>query len=651
MKTLRLIFGLPVLNFYSMTPLTVATVASSTYDSASAMTAVRDQFPLLKTRAHGRPLIYLDSAATTQKPAPVIDAMADYYASRNANIHRGAYHLSQSATGLYESARARVARFIGAAEPAECIFTRGTTESINLVAAAWGRANLRAGDEIILSELEHHSNIVPWQLVAQATGALIKVIPIEDNGALRLDQYRALLSSRTRLVAVTAVSNALGTLNPVREMIADAHAAGALVLIDGAQWVAHGRTDVQALDADFYAFSGHKLYGPTGIGVLYGKRLLLAAMPPYQGGGDMIEHVCFAKSTYAEIPNRFEAGTPHIAGAVGLAAAIDWLSEVGLERVAAHEHRLLRQATDRLSAIPGLAIKGTAPSKTGVLSWVVTDPPLATLDIGTRLDLQGICIRTGHHCCQPLMERLGVAGTARASFGVYNTAQEVDRLADALAEIVDQVRQARPATAGPIAMTGQDAKPAVASALTCMYPAATAASPAAAAQDILDLFDDLPDWPMRYQQIIDLGHGLPPMPPALKTKENFVPGCQSLVFLAPRIRPGTTDIIEFLADSDAELVRGLIALLRQLFSGQHAAAILAFDTPAFIDRLGLAGHLSLTRRNGLEAVIQRLRRVASVAAGPVIAQSAPQSAHSRRSQHGRRGPRLPTTTGNQSERR
>jgi len=648
MKTLRLIFGLPVRTVSFMKP---ATLSPAMADPASALLAVRDQFPLLKTLAHGQPLVYLDSAASTQKPARVIDAIGEFYTSRNANIHRGAYHLSQSATGLYESARARVARFIGAAEPAECIFTRGTTESINLVAAAWGRANLRAGDEIILSELEHHSNIVPWQLVAQSTGALIKVIPIEDNGALRLDQYRALLSSRTRLVAVTAVSNALGTRNPVREMIADAHAAGALVLIDGAQWVAHGRTDVQALDADFYAFSGHKLYGPTGIGVLYGKRRLLAAMPPYQGGGDMIERVRFENTTYADIPNRFEAGTPHIAGAVGLAAAIDWLSEVGLERVAAHEHRLLRQATDRLSAIPGLEIKGTAPSKTGVLSWVVTDPPLATLDIGTRLDLQGICIRTGHHCCQPLMERLGVAGTARASFGVYNTAQEVDRLADALAEIVDQVRQARPATAGPIAMTGQDAKPAVASALTCMYPAATAASPAAAAQDILDLFDDLPDWPMRYQQIIDLGHGLPPMPPALKTKENFVPGCQSLVFLAPRIRPGTTDIIEFLADSDAELVRGLIALLRQLFSGQHAAAILAFDTPAFIDRLGLAGHLSLTRRNGLEAVIQRLRRVASVAAGPVIAQSAPQSAHSRRSQHGRRGPRLPTTTGNQSERR
>jgi cysteine desulfurase/selenocysteine lyase len=648
MKTLRLIFGLPVRTVSFMKP---ATLSPAMADPASALLAVRDQFPLLKTLAHGQPLVYLDSAASTQKPARVIDAIGEFYTSRNANIHRGAYHLSQSATGLYESARARVARFIGAAEPAECIFTRGTTESINLVAAAWGRANLRAGDEIILSELEHHSNIVPWQLVAQSTGALIKVIPIEDNGALRLDQYRALLSSRTRLVAVTAVSNALGTRNPVREMIADAHAAGALVLIDGAQWVAHGRTDVQALDADFYAFSGHKLYGQTGIGVLYGKRRLLAAMPPYQGGGDMIERVRFENTTYADIPNRFEAGTPHIAGAVGLAAAIDWLSEVGLERVAAHEHRLLRQATDRLSAIPGLEIKGTAPSKTGVLSWVVTDPPLATLDIGTRLDLQGICIRTGHHCCQPLMERLGVAGTARASFGVYNTAQEVDRLADALAEIVDQVRQARPATAGPIAMTGQDAKPAVASALTCMYPAATAASPAAAAQDILDLFDDLPDWPMRYQQIIDLGHGLPPMPPALKTKENFVPGCQSLVFLAPRIRPGTTDIIEFLADSDAELVRGLIALLRQLFSGQHAAAILAFDTPAFIDRLGLAGHLSLTRRNGLEAVIQRLRRVASVAAGPVIAQSAPQSAHSRRPQHGRRGPRLPTTTGNQSERR
>ncbi len=626
-----------------------ATSSSTISDPESELTALRDQFPLLQTLAHGRPLVYLDSAASTQKPAQVIDAISEFYASRNANIHRGAYHLSQSATGLYEAARARVARFIGAAEPAECIFTRGTTESINLVAAAWGRANLRAGDEIILSELEHHSNIVPWQLVAQATGALIKVIPIEDNGELRLDRYRALLSSRTRLVAVTAVSNALGTLNPVREIIAEAHAAGALVLVDGAQWVAHGRTDVQALDVDFYAFSGHKIYGPTGIGVLYGKRRLLAAMPPYQGGGDMIERVRFEQSTYADIPNRFEAGTPHIAGAVGLAAALDWLSDVGLERVAAHEQRLLRQATERLSAIPGVEIKGTAPSKTGVLSWVVTDPPLATLDIGTRLDLQGICIRTGHHCCQPLMERLGVAGTARASFGVYNTAQEVDRLADALGQIVDQAGRSSAAARKPIAAIGHSAHPGDAAAANCLYPAATAASPAAAAQDILDLFDDLPDWPMRYQQIIDLGHGLAPMPPTLKTKENFVPGCQSLVFLASRIRPGTTDVIEFLADSDADLVRGLIALLQQLFSGQDAAAILAFDTPAFIDRLGLAGHLSLTRRNGLEALVQRLRRVASGAAKQVIEPSTPQTAQSRRSMHGRPGFRPPTTIGNQSE--
>jgi cysteine desulfurase/selenocysteine lyase len=648
MKTLRLIFALPMLSFCNMT---TAPAYSSSADPviagpASEFFALREQFPLLKTLAHGHPLVYLDNAASTQKPAQVIDAIAGYYASRNANINRGAYQLSQSATDLYEAARARVARFIGAAEPAECIFTRGTTESINLVAAAWGRANLRAGDEIILSELEHHSNIVPWQLVAQATGARIRVIPIEDNGALRLDQYRALLSSRTRLVAVTAVSNALGTRNPVREMIADAHAAGALVLIDGAQWVAHGRTDVQALDADFYAFSGHKLYGPTGIGVLYGKRRWLAAMPPYQGGGDMIERVRFEQTTYAEIPNRFEAGTPHIAGAVGLAAALDWLSDVGLERVAAHEHRLLRQATERLSAIPGLEIKGTAPSKTGVLSWVITDPPLATLDIGTRLDLQGICIRTGHHCCQPLMERLGVAGTARASFGVYNTAQEIDRLADALAQIVDQARRASTATRQPIARISHGARPVDASVLSCVYPAATAASPAAAAQDILDRFADLPDWPMRYQQIIDLGHALPAMPQALKTPANFVPGCQSLVFLSPRIRPGTTDIIEFLADSDADVVRGLIALVQQLFSGQHAAAILAFDTAAFIDRLGLAGHLSLTRRTGLEGLIQRLRRIASVAAEPVVAQSAPQTVHSRRPQH---GSRLPTPIGNQSE--
>lgn len=572
------------------------------------LSAIRAQFPILSTLVQGRPLAYLDNAASAQKPMAVIDAVADYYRCHHANIHRGAYRLSQEATRRYESARERVARFIGADEPAECLFTRGTTESINLVAATWCRANLKPGDEIVLSELEHHSNIVPWQMAAELAGARIRVIPIDDRGALRMDEYLRLLSSRTRLVAVNQVSNALGTVNPVAEIVAAAHEAGALVLIDGAQWVAHGRTDVQALDADFYAFSGHKLYGPTGIGVLYGKRRLLDAMPPYQCGGDMIERVTFERTTYADLPNKYEAGTPHIAGAIGLGAAIDWLDAIGLERVAAHETLLLHHTAERLSAIPGVEIKGTAPHRAGAVSWVVTDPPVATLDIGTQLDLEGICVRTGHHCCQPLMDRLGVASTARASFGVYNTLEEIDRLADALAAIVERARTIRGAI--PSASASETA---------VVYPSAVADSPESAASEIQDLFDCLPDWTMRYQQIIDMGQRLPSMPAALKSQANYVSGCQSQVHLAARVRPGTTDTIEFLADSDADIVRGLIALLQQIFSGQRAPAILAFDATAFLMRLGLDKHLSLTRRNGLASMLERIRQLAAQQVGEGVA--------------------------------
>lgn len=564
---------------------------------------IRAQFPILHTQVHGRPLVYLDSAASTQQPQAVIDAVSAYHRGQHANIHRGVYQLSQIATRLYEDARATVARFINAAEPAECLFTRGATESINLVAFAWGRATLKPGDEILLSTLEHHSNIVPWQMVAQATGATIRVIPINDAGEILLDDYRRLLSPRTRLVAVNQVSNALGTINPVREIIAAAHAVGALALIDGAQWVAHGPTDVQALDADFYVFSGHKLYGPTGIGVLYGKRQLLDAMPPYQGGGDMIEQVTFEQTTYAPLPSKFEAGTPNISGAVGLAAAINWIESIGLAHIGAHEQDLLRYATERLTAIPGLVPKGTAQQKSGVLSWVMVNPPIATLDLGAQLDLRGLCIRTGHHCCQPLMARLGVTSTARASLGVYNNRDDIDRLAEALAECVAQAqRQSRPSAASASEQSGVIAD--------AVYPPAAADSPQSAADEIAEVFEFLPDWPMRHQHIIDLGDQLPLMPEALKSAANFVPGCQSQVHIAAQVQPGTDDIIEFLADSDANIVRGLIALLQQLYSGQRAGAILAFDAEAFFSRIGLDQHLSMTRRNGLASMVQRLRQLA-----------------------------------------
>jgi cysteine desulfurase/selenocysteine lyase len=395
--------------------------------------AIREDFPILATCVGTHPLVYLDNAATSQKPQAVIDALDRYYASQNANIHRGVHYLSASATDAYDDARATVARFLNAAQPRECIFVRGTTEAINLVAATWGRQNLRPGDEILLTGLEHHANIVPWQLAAEAAGASIKIIPVTDRGELALDQLDSLLTPRVKLLALAHVSNALGTVLPVRELTRRAHAVGAVVLVDGAQSVPHLHIDVQDLDCDFFAFSGHKLFGPTGIGVLYGKAALLEKLPPYQSGGDMIERVTFAKTTFRGLPERFEAGTPHIAGAIGLAAAIRYLEKLGHDAPAAHERTLLAHATAAVRAIPGVRIIGEAPEKVGVLSFVMDG--VHPHDIGTILDSEGIAIRAGHHCTQPLMQRLGISGTARASFAFYNTLDEAGRLAAALLKV------------------------------------------------------------------------------------------------------------------------------------------------------------------------------------------------------------------------
>ncbi len=366
----------------------------------------------------------------------MIETLTHYYESENANIHRGVHTLSQEATAAFEAAREKIAQFINAEHSRQIIFTRGTTESINLVAATYGRKFLKTGDEIILSAMEHHSNIVPWQILAEEIGAKIRVIPMNDRGELLMDEFEKLLSDRTKIVSVVHLSNSLGTINPVREIIAKAHQHGAVVLIDGAQWVAHGPLDVRELDADFYAFSGHKLYGPTGIGVLYGKEKLLDIMPPYQGGGDMISSVTFEKTTYNALPHKFEAGTPHIAGGIGLGAAIDFVNSIGRENIARHEQELLIHATALLQEIPGVRIIGTAREKAGVISLVVDNPPIAPLDVGMRLDAEGIAVRTGHHCCQPVMDRLMIPATARASFAIYNTTQEVEALASALKRIV-----------------------------------------------------------------------------------------------------------------------------------------------------------------------------------------------------------------------
>ena len=404
--------------------------ANHTIETSLDIQAIRRDFPILEQEVHGKKLVYLDNSATAQTPLLVSDTVNKFYQEDCSNIHRGVHLLSQRSTELYEQARKKVQAFLNAASPKEIILTRGTTESINLVANTLGRQIVGAGDEVIISELEHHSNIVPWQMLCEQVGATLKVIPITDDGEFILEAYNEFLNEKTKLVAVNHVSNALGTINPVKEIIAGARRVGAKVLLDGAQAVPHMAVDVQELDCDFYAFSGHKLYGPTGVGVLYGKEELLNSMPPWQGGGDMILSVTFEKTTYAELPAKFEAGTPNIAGGIALGAAIDYVTDLGMDKIAAYEHELLMYATEALATVPGLRMIGTAKNKAAVCSFEVKD--IHPHDIGTILDQEGVAIRTGHHCAQPVMKRFNVPATARASFAVYNTKEEIDLLVKAL---------------------------------------------------------------------------------------------------------------------------------------------------------------------------------------------------------------------------
>ncbi|MBE0570274.1 MAG: cysteine desulfurase [Ignavibacteriaceae bacterium] len=410
---------------------TVIAVSKNKYN----VNKIREDFPILKKKVHDKNLVYLDNAATTQKPTYVIDKVNKYYTTMNANIHRGVHALSQEATEAFEAARIQIKQFINALGKNQIIFTRGTTEAINLVASSYGRANIKEGDEIIISHMEHHSNIVPWQLLCKEKNAKLRVIPVNDNGELIYEEFEKMVNERTKFISIVYVSNSLGTINPIKELISYAHQFNIPVLVDAAQAVNHIRVDVQDLDCDFLAFSGHKIYGPTGIGALYGKVELLESMPPYMGGGDMISKVTFEETTYNELPHKFEAGTPDIAGAIGLGAAIEYVNKVGIENIKEHEHSLLEYATKQIAEVPGLKIIGTAKEKTSVLSFVLEN--IHPHDIGTFLDFEGVAIRTGHHCTQPLMQRFKIPATSRASFAMYNTKEEVDVLVYGLKKIIE----------------------------------------------------------------------------------------------------------------------------------------------------------------------------------------------------------------------
>jgi cysteine desulfurase / selenocysteine lyase len=403
------------------------------FETSLDVEKIRRDFPILARDVRGKKLVYLDNAATSQKPRVVIDALSRYYEQENANIHRGVHFLSELATAEHERARHTVQRFINAADAKEIVFVRGTTEAINLVAQTYGRVHVGAGDEVLITAMEHHSNIVPWQLLCEEKGAKLRVAPINDDGELLLEEFAKLLTPHTKIVAVAHVSNALGTVNPLRQIIQLAHQKNITVLVDGAQAVPHMKVDVQALDCDFYAFSSHKMFGPTGMGALYGKASLLDVMPPYQGGGEMISSVTFEKTTYNKLPFKFEAGTPNIAGAIALGVAIEYLNEIGMNKITAYEHELLEYATRKVSAIPGVRLIGTAKEKAGVLSFVIEG--IHPHDVGTILDQEGIAVRTGHHCAQPIMDRFGIPATARASFAFYNTKEEVDALANGILKV------------------------------------------------------------------------------------------------------------------------------------------------------------------------------------------------------------------------
>ena len=540
--------------------------------SSFASNTLREQFPALQQQVHGRELVYLDNAATTQKPLCVIEAMNNYYRRHNANVHRASHALSAAATRDFENARSKVQTFINADRLESIIWTRGTTEAINLVAQSWGEAHLHADDEVILSELEHHANIVPWQLLAKRIGFTIKVIPILSSGELDMQAYQNLLSANTKLVSVCHVSNSLGIINPIKKITQLAHAKGAKVLIDGAQAVAHIDIDVQALDCDFYAFSGHKVLGPTGIGVLYGKLELLEAMPPWQGGGEMIERVSFTGTSFQKPPFKFEAGTPAIAEAIGLAAALDFLGSQ--QQAQAYESDLLNYARQQLGRIQGISFYGDTHNKVAVISFAITGHHQK--DIATALDHHGIAIRAGHHCTMPLMQALGINGTLRIALAFYNTFEEIDALVIALTEITNgNSDELDPSSMGALALLRNEKS-----------------------------------WDARYRQLMLLGKKptATDYPHRLRAPENLIAGCESEAWLCHCIDADSLEIT-FYADSDSKIIRGLLALVLDICDGKTANEISTIDFEEIFSELGLQQHLSPSRGNGLLAIIERVKQV------------------------------------------
>lgn len=563
----------------------------------SIFESIHQQFPILSTKINQKPLIYFDNAATTQKPNFVIEAVSNYYAQQNANVHRASHHLSAIATQAFEQSREDIRQFINAAELEEIIWTRGATESINLVANSWGQSQLKVGDEIIISCLEHHANIVPWQLVAQQTGAIIRVAELDEDGCIDLNYFASLLSPRTKMVAITHISNALGIVTPLESIIQLAHQAGALVLVDGTQAVAHQVVEVQKLKADFYVFSGHKMYGPTGVGVLYGRRALLEAMPPWMAGGEMIEHVSFEKTTFNQLPFKFEAGTPNIAGVIGLGAACRFLTELSLPQIHQHEATLQQQLESGLRSIKGIRVIGSCDNKAPIASFVSEHHHHQ--DIAVVLDQQGVAIRTGHHCTMPLMAHFNLSGTLRASLAMYNTTAEIEQFLT----LLEQTQ------AAPLFAVDNDSLPSVviddtAEALL-PFSIYTRCDDEAAIQQ---RFEGLKNWQDRYRQIMLLGKTLPTLPDEYRTESARLHGCESRVWLHSNYDT-TTDQWLFAIDSDARVIRGLIAIIIALYSGKNSAAIQALDIEAYFQRLELFIHLSPSRGNGLRAIIQEIQKV------------------------------------------